>query len=155
MREKMILLERSIQNDLRAIEQIYTQLTESPLTSDPSEENLIIMSYRLHNLYSAFENILKNIAAAFENSLDDKSQWHSQLLQRMKLDLTPVRPAVLDDEMYDKLDELRRFRHLFRTNYAVRLDSRRLQLVLDKALELKSVYKQQVSNFLVFLQQLT
>jgi hypothetical protein len=155
MHEKMILLERSIQSDVKAIEQIYGQLEESPITPKPTEESLIVLSYRLHNLYSAFENILKNIAVDFENSLDDKSQWHSQLLQRMKLDLMPVRPAPLDEEMYDKLDELRRFRHLFRTNYAVKLDSRRLQLVLEKALELKSIYPRQIEKFLAFLRQVS
>ncbi|MGH8488294.1 MAG: hypothetical protein ACREXS_05360, partial [Gammaproteobacteria bacterium] len=28
----------------------------------------------------------------------------------MRLDLTPVRPALIDESAYEKLDELRRFR---------------------------------------------
>ena len=36
----------------------------------------------------------------------DQAGWHRQLLERMRLDLTPIRPAVIDSEIYDKLDEM-------------------------------------------------
>lgn len=32
----------------------------------------------------------------------DKAGWHRELLQRMRLDLTPLRPAVIDAEAYDR-----------------------------------------------------
>jgi len=111
------------------------------------------VAYRLRGLYSAFENIFRNIASAFENQLDP-SAWHRQALQRMRLDLSPVRPAVIDDEAYEKLDELVRFRHLFRTGYGIRLDASRLALVVQKAMELKSIYRQQIERFLEFLRTL-
>jgi hypothetical protein len=91
MREKLILLEASIRKDLESIDHLYTALGEDAPGSDPVEENLIVTGYRLHNLYTAFENIFHNIAIAFENTLDDRSGWHRQLLERMRLDLSPVR----------------------------------------------------------------
>ena len=48
---------------------------------------MIVIAYRLHSLYIAFENIFRNIAASFENHLD-QAGWHRQLLQRMRLDLS-------------------------------------------------------------------
>jgi hypothetical protein len=80
-----------------------------------------VVAYRLHGLYSSFENVFRNVASSFENRLD-AAAWHQQLLQRMRLDLSPVRPAIIDGEAYEKLDELRRFRHLFLTGYGVKLD---------------------------------
>ena len=78
-----------------------------------------MLAFRLHSLYNAFDNVFQNIAAAYENTPDDATRWHAQLLQRMRLDLMPVRPAVIDKAAYDALDELRRFRHLFRYAYDV------------------------------------
>ena len=69
----------------------------------------------------------------------------------MRLDLSPIRPAVIDAEAFDKLDEMRRFRHVFRTLYGLELDPPRLRLVLRKALELKALYRAQIERFLGFL----
>ncbi len=149
MNDSFLILERGIADDLQTIERLYDDLGEPQLAA-MNEEGLIVVAYRLHSLYSAFENIFRNIAKTFENHLDPAS-WHRQVLQRMRLDLSPIRPAVIDDEAYEKLDELVRFRHLFRTGYGIRLDSQRLQLVMQRALELRTVYPPQISRFLAFL----
>ncbi len=154
MREKAIILEQNIRSDLKTIAQIYAQIGAPAISQDAGEDALIVLAYRLHSLYSAFENIFREIAKTFESHLDDQAGWHIQLLQRMKLDLMPIRPAVINDAAYDKLDELRRFRHLFRSAYSIRLDARRLQLALDKAIELRDLYPQQTVYFLQFLQTL-
>ena len=153
MREKAIILERNIQNDLATIDDVYAKINIQTV-DDADENTLIVLAYRLHSLYSAFENIFHQIAQTFENQLDDKAGWHAQLLQRMRLDLMPIRPAVIDRAAYEGLDELRRFRHLFRSAYGVDLDPQRIQLVLNKALELRAVYPQQIATFLDFLQTL-
>jgi|tagenome__1003787_1003787.scaffolds.fasta_scaffold20514935_1 hypothetical protein len=153
MNEKFLVLERSIQRDLEIVEQLYDALGLPDLEESEPQEVLIVVAYRLHNLYLAFENIFRNIAAAFENHLDPAS-WHRQLLQRMRLDLTPLRPAIIDSEAYERLDEMLRFRHVFRTMYGLELDSLRLQVVLRKTLELKELYRPQMEHFLEFLRGL-
>jgi hypothetical protein len=72
----------------------------------------------------------------------------------MRLDVMPLRPAVIDDTAYDALDELRRFRHLFRHAYSVKLDPLRLQLVMHKALALRAIHTEQLKRFMDFLQGL-
>lgn len=153
MNEKFLVLERNIQSDLEAIDGIYEALGSPDLKESESQDALIVIAYRLHSLYTAFENIFKNIAASFENHLDQDS-WHRQLLKRMQLDLTPLRPAVLDAEAYERLDELLRFRHVFRTMYGLHLDPLRLGIVLRKALELKALYRPQIERFLEFLREM-
>jgi hypothetical protein len=153
MNEKFLLLERNLAADRKAIEGLYQDLGEPNLVESEERDRLIVVAYHLHGLYSAFENAFRNIAKAFENQLDPTS-WHQSLLQRMLLDLSPLRPAVLDEETYEKLDELRRFRHLFRTGYGLKLDPLRLRLVVQKALELKLLYRQRFERFLEFLTSL-
>lgn len=154
MNETYLILERSIQRDLQAIERIFQTITWPEMEAAADEETLIVLAYRFHNLYNAFENIFQNIAQTFENNLDDASKWHAQLLQRMRLDVMPIRPAVIDDAAYDALDELRRFRHMFRYSYDTELDPARLYLVWQKAKVLKKIYAAQISQFLTFLQAL-
>ena len=148
MRKRFLLLDRGIQKVLATIDDLYGELGEPSLGKAEPQETLIVVAYRLHGLYNAFENIFLSIAKTFENSLDAKADWRAQLLGRMRLDLSPLRPAVIDDDAYEKLDELRRFRHLFRTSYGTPLDAARLSLVLDKALKLKPVIRPQIERFL-------
>jgi len=150
MNEKFLVLERNIQSDLETIGRLYGLLGSPELTESEPQESLIVVAYRIHSLYTAFENIFRNIAKAFENHLDE-SNWHRDLLQRMRLDLTPLRPAVIDAEAFEKLDEMRRFRHVFRTSYGLELDPLRLGVALRKTLELKPLYQVQIERFLEFL----
>jgi len=154
MNETYLILERSIQHDLHAIERIFQAITWPETEAAADQEALIVLAYRFHNLYNAFENIFQNIAQTFENNPDDASKWHAQLLQRMRLDVMPIRPAVINDVAYDALDELRRFRHVFRYSYDVELDPARLGLVWQKAETLQKIYAMQINQFLAFLQAL-
>jgi hypothetical protein len=153
MREKYLVLDRNVRADLETIDRLYEALGSPELTESSPQEELIIVAYRLHSLYTALENIFRNIANAFENQVPQES-WHREILQRMRLDLTPLRPAVIDAEAFEKLDELRRFRHVFRTIYGLDLDPLRLQVVLRRALELKPLYRNQIERFLLFLQEI-
>lgn len=56
--------------------------------------------------------------------------------------------------MNDALDELRRFRHVFRYAYGVDLDVQRLRLVLNKALGLQVIYRAQIGRILDLLRSL-
>ena len=150
---KFLILEREIQSDLDRIDRIYEVLGSPGMEESKAQKSLIVIAYRLHSLYITFENIFRNVAAAFENHLDQDG-WHRKLLKHMRLDLTPLRPAVIDAEAYDRLDELLRFRHVFRTMYGLDLDSLRLGVVLRKALELKNLYRPQLERFLQFLREM-
>jgi hypothetical protein len=151
MSDKILLLISNIERDLVGIETIYQELAERPISQD--KDTLIVIAYHLHNLYNAFENIFLNIARTFENAIDE-TQWHAKLLERMTLNINSLRPAVLDETAYDCLDELRRFRHMFRHAYLVKLDPMRLQLVVYKADQLRNIYSAQIQEFLTFLRQL-
>jgi hypothetical protein len=151
MSESFLVLDRAVRADLNIIARLYAEIGHPDLCDDATQEQLIVLSYRLHNLYNAFENIFRNVAAVFENSIDEAAGWHAQLLQRMRLDLVPVRPALIDQPAYEKLDELRRFRHLFRSNYGIELDAERIRLVLRKALQLREIYLAQMEGFLALV----
>jgi hypothetical protein len=66
-----------------------------------------------------------------------------------------VRPALLSSASIAALDELRRFRHLFRHVYHYELDREGLARALAQAHSLREVYRKDVNAFLGFLDGLT
>lgn len=151
MSEKLLVLERTIREDLEAIDRLFAALASDRLDRDTLQDECVLVGYRLHNLYNAFENLFRNVARAFENTLEERSGWHAELLRRMRLDLMPVRPALIDADAYDKLDELRRFRHVFRSLYTAELDPLRMAVALEKARELETIWPPLIGAFLEFV----
>ncbi len=152
MNAQIRTLKADIAAGMAGVAEIYTALHRYP---DPatSEDHLISVAY-LHNLYCAFGSIFHRIAEVFENHLSERSGWHAGLLHRMTLAIEDVRPTVLGPASYDSLDELRRFRHLFRSAYRMHLDTERLALVRKKAHVLEQVYRADMERFLAFLDSL-
>ena len=94
------------------------------------------------------------MAETFENDIVDSNRWHTLLLRRMTLDIEDVRPRLLSGETYQCLDELRRFRHLFRSMYTSSSDVERLRLVVQKAHTLDDLYRADIERFLGSLEEL-
>jgi hypothetical protein len=153
--EECLLLAGRIREDQAIIERLFAELESARFDEVTSAEERIVIGYRLHNLYNAFENIFRNVARTFENHLDSESGWHAELLSRMKIDLRPLRPALLDAATFEMLDELRRFRHVFRSLYGVELDPVRMAVALGKARALREAWTEQIDSFLRFLADLS
>ncbi len=153
MNPQISTLKASLKEDQEEIERIYQQL-EGYANQPNDPKDIIVMGYYLHNLYSAFENICLNVAKTFENQIEDLSQWHAALLKRMTLDIEGFRPHLLSREMYHCLDELRRFRHLFRNAYGIELDAERLAIVFNHAQRLRRLYPAELACFDAFLDSL-
>ncbi|WP_448563130.1 ribonuclease toxin HepT-like protein [Trichothermofontia sp.] len=153
MMPQIAILKANIEADCREIEKLYKYLNPY-VNSLQSQEQVITASYYLNNLYSAFENICLNIARTFENQIDDRSQWHSTLLRRMTLDIQGIRPKLWSQASYQELDELRRFRHVFRNAYTIELDPQRVAIVITQAQCLQSLYQADLEQFKAFLDTL-
>jgi hypothetical protein len=121
-----ISLRAVIEHDLASIQRLSESL--QTLGNRPSSEHDVISAgYYLHSLYNALENIFDQISRTFENHVADASRWHRELLQKMMLDLSPLRPAVLPAALRPLLDDLRGFRHRFRHSYDYPLDAEKVQ----------------------------
>ena len=136
MNPQAALLKANIDADTKEIESLYERLANYA-DAITTTEQAILAGYYLHNLYNAFENICLNVAKTFENQISDRSQWHALLLKRMTLDVEGFRPKLLSVEAYQALDELRRFRHVFRNAYTIELDPQRMEIVITQAQRLQ------------------
>lgn len=97
---------------------------------DADELDYAALGYTIHNVFSLIENYVTRIAKTFENQIDPVS-WHRDLIERMQIEIDGVRPALWGRELAARVDELRRFRHVFRNMYANDLDPRRVAAVQE------------------------
>ncbi len=144
------LLKSDIQVELAALERIFDALPSDD-TNLGDAKDAIVIGYYLHNLYNAFESIFKRIAESFENHIPDKSRWHSLLLDRMGRNIQGIRPRLLSKAALALLDELRRFRYLFRHLYRCNLEEEGVKRALRQAKRLQSVYLEDIEQFVEFL----
>jgi len=110
-----------IRSGLAAIDRIENHVSQFNLDNlSPAE--LDSLGYSLHNIFNALENCFEQISLSFENHVRDRNRWHRELLEKMFLDITPLRPAVLPEQLRSLLGDLLGFRHLFRHAYELKID---------------------------------
>jgi len=90
--------------------------TRVAMAEEKDEYLYAALGYTLHNLYNAFEGYFFRIAKFFENNITEPT-WHKGLLEWMTLNIEGVRPALMDLAMRVRIDELLKFRHVFRNIY--------------------------------------
>lgn len=132
------------------IKHIYTTLeTKSAQWKDeqPGSEHIESTGYWLHNLYCAYEDLFKIVASFWENSVTSDGTYHKQLLKRMILQINGLRPALISQESFKLLDELRGFRHVFRHAYSYGLDAERVAFLLKRVLQQQSGILTDIDRF--------
>ncbi len=145
-KERLAILKADMQAQIEEIDKLYAKVEER--SRETGKAGIESTAYQLHNLYCAFEDLFKVIADTFENHIQDESRYHTELLKRMTISIEGVRPSFLSAESYQLLDTLRAFRHFFRHAYTYELDERKVRIVLEDALQLRELYKQDIKRFL-------
>lgn len=104
----------------------------------------------LENLYTATETVLVRIAQQFGNNLRTE-RWHSDLLRRMAIAVPGLRPAVLSQDVYQRLDELMRFRHFKRYYFNLEYNWERLYYLIALARTLRPALTADFAAFRAFV----
>jgi hypothetical protein len=156
MIESYLVLAERIRKELEDLDRLVARANRavSAAKKNPQDADLLIdsASLNLHDVYSGFERIFKQIAATVDGSVPASGEWHRELLDQMGLDLPKVRPPVLTPEAIQRLDEYLRFRHVVRNVYTFSFDPERIGRLVN---ELESVFeqvKQELAAFADFLE---
>jgi len=120
-----------------------------------SEDDYYIdgVALNLHGLYSGFERIFVQIAEIIDDDLPQGEDWHKLLLGQMKIEMPGIRPAVISTEMWDVLDDLRKFRHVVRNVYTHHLDPVQLGKLVRSSTDSFEKLHAELSAFARFLEQ--
>lgn len=114
-----------------------------------------VFALKTQQLYTAFEDLLKQVAKAFENHIDKLETFHKELLIRMNTDIPNIRPAVVTTKSYLVLDKLRSFRHFIRHAYDCELDSEELSLIQHRLKKEFSLVQEDLKKFRNYIVQLS
>lgn len=144
------VLEAGLRARVRDISGINGRIEERLGTFAHSAEGVDSMGYQIHNLYGAFEQLFEEVARFFENQIDE-ARYHADMIRRMQLEIQGIRPALLSAETASDLDELRRFRHLFRHAYTADLDPDKVADLAAKAVCIQRDFTQDFERFLALL----
>ena len=135
---------------IKQVLKVYSILEEKKIVFDKepvASEMVESTGYWLHNLYSAFEDLFKLTAGFWENNVKINGDFHVNLLKRMLVHIEQVRPALLSEESYRFLNELRGFRHVFRHAYSFGMDDERVSFLLNRVLKKKELLIQDLNKF--------
>jgi hypothetical protein len=124
-------LRAELKEDCRVIQQA-AQLARTRFGAG-HDEQLEACAYQLARLYNVVEQMAVRVARAFENNIDDDQGWHMELLRRLSIEITGIRPVFFPPALTVDLQELKAFRHVVRHAYELVLQSRKLLPLLDSA----------------------
>lgn len=130
--EKYAILLGYIDKQMPIIENLYTEVI--PLDVAIYDKRYVF-ALKVQQLFTALEDLLKQVAKTFENCIDDLGRYHKELLLRLHTPVPNIRPAVISKEAFLLLDKLRSFRHFIRHAYDCELDDdelKALQNLLQK-----------------------
>ena len=150
------LLKADIRHELTQLKQLvkeFQSVTEKLKHEEIPTYDRGAIGYYLHNFYNGCESIFQTVASFFENDIEAKS-WHRDLLRRMTLKINGYRPQLIDDQLYQLLDDFRGFRHKFRHSYGFELDWDKLRLVAKKLEKTATVFHIQTEDFIEKLEVL-
>jgi len=113
------------------------------------------LALNLHGFYMGVEHIFENIARTVEKHVPSGEKWHRELLQQMSLEISSIRPPVIQKQTGVCLDEYLRFRHVVRHGYTFNLRSDRVEVLGRDLRDCFTAVNQDLNNFIQFLHQLT
>ena len=116
-------------------------------------EQAIVISDTLEKYYTGLETIYLRVSRHFENHLASE-RWHSDLLQKMIIDIDGIRPAVVSEQAYPLLVELMKFRHFRRYYFDLDYDWDRLDFLHKKFVQSVPLVAEDLHRFKEFMREL-
>lgn len=131
MIRRYAVLSSRIRQDLTELQRVVERVeraSQARQRGSPEQDLLLdSVALNLHDVYSGLERIFSLIASSIDQSEPRGPDWYRELLRQMTIEVPGLRPAVLPSDMAADVDELLRFRHVVRHNYAFALEPERVE----------------------------
>lgn len=138
---------RKLEHIFSSIEHVYGDELEKV---GKTERSALMVAGLLENYYTCLETIFLRISQFFENNLKP-DRWHTDLLEKMTLNIEGIRQSVVSAENYTRLMELLKFRHFRRYYFELEYDWDRLEFLRKKLEQAHPVVLADLVKFNAFL----
>jgi len=141
-------MKERIANELNSLERVVNQMQQllEQIPDAPTFVELRATGSILHDFYSGIERIFERIAVTLDGGLPTGDRWHQLLLQQMTEERKGVRPAVIDDALYQRVEEYLKFRHRFRHTYSDELEWNKLRPLAEGIPETFTQLREQLAQ---------
>ncbi|MBZ0161563.1 MAG: hypothetical protein K8H74_02495 [Notoacmeibacter sp.] len=119
--------------ELREVERYLT--AHGSELSDGEWGAVSAVSLGIHNIYNGIEDILFSLAKDVDGLVPSGPTMHQDVLDQMSAEIASSRPAMLGQDLYEALTELKGFRHLVRHRYGFDLKAEKVQENFERARE--------------------
>jgi hypothetical protein len=126
---RLVELKASIRKNLgtleRQVESLQIALERDIGLLGRTQNAALIVAGLIENYYTCLETVFLRISQFFENTLDPE-RWHTDLLEKMTLQIEGVRLPAVSQSNYTNLMELLKFRYFRRYYFELEYDWDRL-----------------------------
>ena len=153
-RARFALLAAALRHELKQLDRLQgeaEQFRQQFAAALPSMLEIRGLGAIVHDFYTGVERIFEKIAVELDGGVPAGRAWHRDLLLAMTLEVPSRRPALLSEATAQQLEELLRFRHLFRNFYGFELQWPRLRPLLEKIGIVGVSFAADTQRFLTFL----
>jgi len=143
-----------INEEIKNLERLEKEMKSllSDIGEEPDFKEIRASASILHDFYSGIEKIFERIALVVDNDLPQGENWHIELLFQMTKSYAGIRPSVISENLFDKLKEYLKFRHLFRHIYGFELDWERFKSLVLSMSDILKEFKGHIKEFMDFIE---
>jgi len=141
-----IRIEGEIENIEKVVEGARSYLAQAPSVV-PEIEMRGLATY-VEDFYSGCERIFERVAVYLDGGVPKGESWHKELLEQM-VGRGPLgaRPPVLSQEIAERLDDYRSFRHRRRHRYGFELEWKKVRDLAEGMVDLWEGVKRELRRF--------
>jgi len=134
---------------LKAICRVVDRLEDLTSSRDvpASEHDIRAAASYLDDFYSAAETLFEIIASSFDGSVPKGDGWHAALLDQVAHEVEGLRPAVISNDLYRRLNDYRSFRHVERHAYGYELRWEKMRRLVEELPSVASRLKEELNTF--------
>jgi len=148
-------LKIEIDEEIQGLDQIFSVLQKKGLYEEEIAKKILAdevilrgVAGLLQDYYSGAERIFKKIALEIDERLPKGESWHKALLSQMKAKIPGIRPEAISEKSYEKLDELRSFKHRVGNIYSFNLIPQNVLNNVRLLYKLNESFKRDIEIFL-------
>ncbi len=104
------------------------------------------------DVYTGCERMSERVAVSLDGGLPTGKNWHEELLRQMAEPGSYNRPPLWQGSLLLELDEYRKFRHLVRHNYQVKLKAAQVLNLANKVIATSKKVKEAITKFNLWLE---
>jgi predicted nucleotidyltransferase len=104
------------------------------------------ISLGLHNVYNGIEDVMRYIAKHVDGYVPVGASAHQDLLDQLATPVQGVRPALIDQDTYRLLSELKRFRQKIRNGYGHQMGIQHVMTLVNRVRIALRNFKNEIHN---------